>query len=112
MNGAICEVGDLLRMAERKTAAAAGVTGVGRRTGITLANSVHHSACVHATDETTSAFHEEFAVPTRRRRQPDFGLDFRIGCWPESNGNTTVSCCLFGAGDVGQARHVGTRRLG
>jgi hypothetical protein len=77
-----------------------------------LANGVRHSACIDATDETASSFHEEFAVPGGGRRQPDFGLDFRIGRRPESNGNPTVSCGLDYGGDLGQVRHVGTRCLG
>ena len=74
MNGSKGEVDDLLGMAKCKTPAAAGVTGVGGRTGITFANGVRHSAGVDATDETASAYHEEFAVPSGGSRQPDLGL--------------------------------------
>ena len=111
MNSAIGEVGNLIGMAECKPATAAGVTGVGGRAGITLANGVRHSFGVDATDQTASTFHEEFAVPLRSRRQPDFGLDFRIGRRSESDGNPTVSCGLYCRADVRQARHVGTRCL-
>ena len=111
MNSAIGEVGNLIGMAECKPATAAGVTGVGGRAGITLANGVRHSFGVDATDQTASTFHEEFAVPHGTRRQPDFGLDFRIGCRSESDGNPTVSCGLYCRSDVRQARHVGTRCL-
>src|SRR5438445_1942611 len=98
-------------MAECKPATAAGLTGVGGRAGITLANGVRHSFVVDATDETASTFHEEFAVPLGSRWQPDFGVYFRIGRRSESDGNPTVSCGLYCGGDVRQARHVGTRRL-
>ena len=99
-------------MAACKTAAAASMTGVGGRSGITLANSVRHSACVDGTDKTASASHKEFAVPSGCRRKPDLGFDFRIGLRPQRDGNSTVSCGLYGGGYVGQASHVRTRSLG
>lgn len=111
VNSAIGEVGDLIRMAEWKSATAAGMTGVGGRAGVTLANGVRHSLGVEATDQTASTFHEEFAVPHGTRRQPDFGLDFTIGRRSESDGNPAVSCGLDCGGDVRQARHVGMRCL-
>ncbi|HMF62792.1 MAG TPA: hypothetical protein VK608_01800 [Edaphobacter sp.] len=112
MNSAKGEVDDLIGMAEGKTATAAGVTGVGGRAGITLANGIRHSFGVDATDQTASTFHEKFAVPLGGRRQPDFGLDLRIGRRPKSDGNPTVSCGLCCGGDIRQARHVGTPCLG
>jgi hypothetical protein len=111
VNSAIGEVGDLIGMAECKPATAAGVTGVSGRAGITLANRMRHSSGIDATDQTASTFHEELVVPLGSRRQPDFGLDFRIGRWSESDGNPTVSCGLDCGSDVRQARHVGTRCL-
>ena len=112
VNGAKGEIGDLLGMTECNAAAAASVTGVGGRRGITLSNRVRHSARVDRTGETASAFHEEFAVPRCCRRQPDFGFDFRISRRPESDRNPAVSRGLLRGSDVGQARHVGTRCLG
>ena len=72
---------------------------------------MRHSSGVDATDQTASTFHVELAVPPGSRRQPDFGLDFRIGRWSESDGNPTVSCGLYCGGDVRQACDVGTRCL-
>jgi hypothetical protein len=112
VDSAKSEVNDLIGMAEGKTATASGVTGVGGRAGITLANVVRHSCGVDATDQTSSTFHEEFAVPNGGRRQPDFGLNFRIGRRSESDGNLTVSCGLCCGGDVTQDRHINTRCLG
>ncbi len=70
-----------------------------------------HSFDIDATDQTASTFHEEFAVPLGRRRQPDFGLDFRIGRRSESDGDSALSCGLYCGGDGRQARHVGTTCL-
>src|SRR5258707_1530668 len=61
VNSAIGEVGDLIRMAECKSATAAGMTGVGGRAGITLANGVRHSFRVDASDPTASTLHVRFA---------------------------------------------------
>jgi len=94
------EDGDLIGMAECKLAAAAGVAGVGGRAGITLSNGVRHSFGVDVTDQAASTFHEEFSVPLRSHRQPDFGVDFRIDRRPESDGNATVGCGLYRGGDV------------
>jgi len=75
MNGAVREIDNLFRMAERETRIAPLMAGVCGGGGVALLQCRGHVAVAEITHEAAPAGHQQFPVPVPAGRQPHLALD-------------------------------------